>query len=439
MAKTGRKANHYVAQDGRSIEGLTRQTDGRWRIIGSTTKFSEPDEAMAIAKFRKLTGKDATLEIPVPIGDDSMNIEERIKAIGEADNIRMTTMYLPDDFDVQGPIIPAKIKSIESYIKVKETVFWNWLRDQLLTNSLYISQRVGIPQVANLKSPAVTKATPFSDLLDNYIREANVGEKTFYKVKKEFKRFMKIVGKTTDDLSVKSLATYRKSFKPSWSAQTSKTKIAYIKSVFSLAQKTGLIGSSVDDALLTLRAPSVTGGYTPSPMAKEDFRTLLDGSDDLWRAILLLSLNCCLYLQECSVVKWDDLDLEKKTFVTRRAKTKVIRAATLWDETIEAVKKMKTKTDYVFSSTHGTSYSAISLRMAFAELRKRVGVNENVKFNHIRDGAYTAAVQKKGVEEKFARVLAGHKATGLQDNYVMRNPEITRDACDAVYAAYLAQ
>jgi hypothetical protein len=54
----------------------------------------------------------------------------------------------------------------------------------------------------------------------------------------------------------------------------------------------------------------------------------------------------------------------------------------------------------------------------------------------IRDGAYTAACQAPGVEEKWARLLAGHRSHGLQDSYVMRNPAIVRPACEAVYAAY---
>jgi hypothetical protein len=59
-----------------------------------------------------------------------------------------------------------------------------------------------------------------------------------------------------------------------------------------------------------------------------------------------------------------------------------------------------------------------------------------VTWSHIRDGAYTAAAQAPGVDEKFARLLAGHKSAGLQDKYVLRNPQIVKPACDAVYSAY---
>jgi hypothetical protein len=54
----------------------------------------------------------------------------------------------------------------------------------------------------------------------------------------------------------------------------------------------------------------------------------------------------------------------------------------------------------------------------------------------IRDGGYSAACAASGVDEKFARLLAGHRSHGLQDNYVSRNPAIVKPACDAVYSVY---
>src|SRR5947207_13404999 len=52
----GRKQKPHRASNGDFINGLARDTDGRWRIIGTSTRFSEPDEAKAIARFRELTG-----------------------------------------------------------------------------------------------------------------------------------------------------------------------------------------------------------------------------------------------------------------------------------------------------------------------------------------------------------------------------------------------
>ena len=53
----------------------------------------------------------------------------------------------------------------------------------------------------------------------------------------------------------------------------------------------------------------------------------------------------------------------------------------------------------------------------------------------IRDGAYTAAVQKKGVQFEHARILAGHR-TGMSDHYIKRDPEMVADACRAIEERY---
>jgi hypothetical protein len=37
--KTGRKQRHHVAANGKTLEGLSKQPDGRWRVIGTATRF----------------------------------------------------------------------------------------------------------------------------------------------------------------------------------------------------------------------------------------------------------------------------------------------------------------------------------------------------------------------------------------------------------------
>jgi hypothetical protein len=56
--KIGRKQRHFEdPKSGNPVVGLSRMTDGRWRIIGTQTRFSEDDPARAIEKFYKLTGQ----------------------------------------------------------------------------------------------------------------------------------------------------------------------------------------------------------------------------------------------------------------------------------------------------------------------------------------------------------------------------------------------
>ena len=56
QATRGQPKKHYTSTSGDTIKGLSRGNDGRWRIIDTGYRFTEPNEAAAIAKFRKLTG-----------------------------------------------------------------------------------------------------------------------------------------------------------------------------------------------------------------------------------------------------------------------------------------------------------------------------------------------------------------------------------------------
>lgn len=50
----GRRHKPYVTSWGEAIDGLCRDSDGRWRIAGGTLRFSEADERKAIDRFRQI-------------------------------------------------------------------------------------------------------------------------------------------------------------------------------------------------------------------------------------------------------------------------------------------------------------------------------------------------------------------------------------------------
>lgn len=155
--------------------------------------------------------------------------------------------------------------------------------------------------------------------------------------------------------------------------------------------------------------------------------------------MLLLALNAALYMEDLCDLKWESIDLSAKTFVSRRKKRgRCLRVAVLWDETVEALRALKRRGEspYVFTSLHGTRYNKNTKINDFKDFREKVGVKD-VTFSHIRDGAYTAACEAPSVDDRYARLLAGHKAHGLKDKYVLRHPQIVRPATDAVYATYM--
>ena len=63
MAKVGRKHRGYLTDDrSTTVHGLQRDRDGRWRIVATGFRFTEPDESRAIDKFYELTGQTKPLE-----------------------------------------------------------------------------------------------------------------------------------------------------------------------------------------------------------------------------------------------------------------------------------------------------------------------------------------------------------------------------------------
>lgn len=59
-AKKGRPQSHHRTSSGEIIQGLSRLADGRWKVSGANpTKFTEPLEHRAIARFHEIIAKQA--------------------------------------------------------------------------------------------------------------------------------------------------------------------------------------------------------------------------------------------------------------------------------------------------------------------------------------------------------------------------------------------
>lgn len=142
-----------------------------------------------------------------------------------------------------------------------------------------------------------------------------------------------------------------------------------------------------------------------------------------------------MYAVDIARVRKSECDFAARTLVTDRDKTGVTRVAVLWDRTIEAIRRLpKTNHTHLFLSREGRPYDADGLRTAFRKLRDKAGVDESVKFNHIRDGAYTAAIEG-GADLTKAKMLAGHE-TGISDAYLKRKPSMVADAVAAIEKHY---
>ncbi len=177
----------------------------------------------------------------------------------------------------------------------------------------------------------------------------------------------------------------------------------------------------------------------PQPISVEDFHKLLDSANTRWRAMLLVALNLCYYPVDVRTLPKSAINFQTGVVILDRAKTgQTTRVGVLWRRTIEALLALQeaepNDSDYVFISQYRSPYSAHGFRNVFREIRNEAGL-ARVEFQHIRDGAYTAAIER-GATEEHAKILAGHEIQGMSDAYIKRRPRMVADACSAIRLQY---
>lgn len=420
MAKQGRRGRprkSYTTSWGEPVEGLARDTDGRWRIVETGYRYSEADERRAVARFRQLH-RPERVHVPATL---------ETTLVGQDDEGR---------FD--GPII------VRSQTLAQD--FWPWLREQLIAQPAYVAKMVGIPELANLRHlPLPKPAITIDQLVEAYEQQNPSTKQTKQRVIRTFRKLARFAeAKALEDLTQEILLAWRNEIEndPNLKSAATRQQIyGQIKTMISFGLKVGLDQTQIRAALdrcSVLWTAEPLPPVDPQPISRDDFHRLLAAADGVWRAWLLLALNLCMTAEDLCELRWKHFDLEAGTYAAVRVKTKrdrIPRAGVLWPETMAALSKIRRRSEYVFTSQRGTRYSKNSRVNLFADLRQKAGLPDSVKMTHIRDASYTIA-SRATTDERWARVLAGHRAPGLQDHYVLRSPEATREACEAVYKAF---
>jgi integrase len=474
----GRKYKSYQTSWDEIVPGLAHDVDGRWRIApgypNAGKKWKEPNEQAAVATAKMLLGIDrvATTTVAVSLGDLVPGLPGTTDALTDrhAEKLRevfnaLAPVGVEEEGEGQGfadvkgvmyqrrwgekmlkndPPSVANPSEVSVRLPVPDAILYPWIAHQLANNATELGKRVGIPDLeARLTGAAITgPALRLSEIIKNYKTHNKATDKAKREAVKPLERLMEHAdARTLAELTIGKLNAWKAHIEKTVPGPASRgAYYARVKSTIAFGLKTGMdpvqIRACLDRCKVLWTGESLPP-VNPQPIAKEAFHELLRAANGAWRAWLLCGLNCCLHIDEVCGLKWDELDLIAGTYKTIRNKTRrqrIPRAATLWPETITTLKAIPRKGPYVFTSGHGTRFNKNGRVKNFADLRTGAGLSAEITFDCIRDGAYTAACN--GAEERLARILAGHRSPGLQDNYVLRNPEIVRPACDAVYKAY---
>lgn len=421
--RRGRHSIPHRTAWGEEVLGLYRIPGSRhrWRIVATGQRFTEVDERRAVQRFRDWQAQHhpTNVNVPTKIAD---------KLVLDPASGLVTTI-------IQRTLTQGKD-------------FWPWLRKLLVDQPEYVARMTGLPEVAGLRHLNIPgEPLKLSALLDAYTIHNSAKPATKAATRRTWEHFVnQTAAVTLDDLTIERLLAYRATTEADpLSPRTRKFYYSKIKTVLAFGLKVGMDTGQIRRALdrcKVLWTAERTPAPKPAPISREDFHALLKATEtrpwQVWRPWLLLGLNLCMHIGEVCELTWDELNLDAGTYCSIRKKTeahRIPRAATLWPETLEALAVVRHKSPYVFTSQHGTKYGRSRRCNTFADFRKAAGVGDDVTFDCLRDGAYTAAMHG-APDERWARLLAGHRSPGLQDSYVLRNPEIVRPACDAVYKVY---
>ena len=418
-------------RDGTEVQGLTRRADGRWKVSATGQTFIEPDERLAIERFRNLTGAAkpsnlGTVRVHFDAEQALIDMCERTIAAGGA--LETKTAMAREDGRIVFAISDVTLSPAQ----------WAWLREQLITRREWVAKQVGVEQIAwlpELKRPAPSPT--LKELGELYVVKQGLSSNEASRSKLFWAEFRKAVGvETVRELTHEQVAAYEKVIQSGKYAPKSVLhRYRKVRTVLAHAIKRGRGVEDCRKALDITTMLEVRDAHPldPKPISVDDFWAIHaqaeESGDTTYAALMLTAANAAMYGGEVAALRWEELDLAKRELVTRRSKTGVSRVAVLWPETVRALNKVERRGDQVFNTAR-RSYVVNSVLKAWRKYRGGAGLRDELTFGQIRDASFTIACRAATLDQ--ARVLAGHRLPGATDFYVRRNPQFVADACAAI-------
>lgn len=399
--KTGRKQLPYQSPTtGKTIDGLSRMKDGRWRVIGTQTRFSEPDEQKAIERFLKMVNPNAD------------------KAGG----------WIGHEHEERGGVHFHSLAAL-----------WEHVATEIRTRPLWVAEQTGIEQIGYLDDLQKPESLPT-------FKEIEQVWETFYTktAKRRTLRAWEDFKTTTGVEGLKQITpeiciSYRDNvYARKYSPKNQSNRFTRIRRLFTFCRQREIAPNAlakVIDSLKRLTPDETSVSLDPKPIDPAVWKKLLAKSTGEVKAMILLMLNGTYYCAEVVRLKW--AEIKDGCIVTHRNKEgKCVRACVLWQETIDALAAIRKRGDFLFYAPTGKPLKTGGAELRFRTLRDNAEVPKTVTSSHLRDGAATAMAEAKVSERELAIVMG--QRSGISDHYVKRNPRVVVDACLAVYQRYFS-
>lgn len=343
-----------------------------------------------------------------------------------------------------------EIGQIETAIDVNDLSYWERVKKDLLERPMEVARMTGVEAVSRLQELVYSKPIRIGDLFKFYLERADKPVKT--KKRGDYTswwaEFLKTTGlkdsspiehinriavnKWYDWLSV---TRDKESYSPSWINHRIimlHVILTYNKRRIDNNQEIMRSFEIIKDVCRTA-APS---DPNPQPITVENFWKLYKAANEYWKMILLLGLSSGSYFKDLYDIEWKNISLTDGTLSMIRQKTNIGKCCVLFPELVEMLKAYRAKRrdtlPWLLLSNNKSRYGVLSMQSYFKRvLRPKAGVDDSVKFNHLRDAVKTYAEEAKCRSEDVALVM-GWKLSGVQDRYYKRNPENTRQVIESI-------
>jgi len=289
----------------------------------------------------------------------------------------------------------------------------------------------------------------FQEWLRN--NEGATSKATFAKYQQVARDFLKSLGARVDfplnALSPADVTTYRDRLMRKGLSAASVVNLLKVLSVaFDAAHREGIIPLNPVKAV---KRPSDEEKGQREAFTLEQLQALLSEADGDWKGCILFGFHTGLRLRDITSLKWENIDLEARTYSVRTAKTKKVHKAGLHSDVEHwlASRIRGVPHAYVFpdlASKRGGGASGLSKQ--FRRLMEKAGIKgrlmrrakgvegrnmSSLSFHSLRHTCATMQAAQ-GVPEELRMVHLGHSTKAAHRIYTHREVEQLRQIADAV-------
>lgn len=192
-------------------------------------------------------------------------------------------------------------------------------------------------------------ANTFLTSQERRLHAGELSERSFADYFRACQRIVEFFGKETRVQSLKAadFRSFRESWPKTWGLQMHSDLIARTKTVFAYALKNGLIDAQINfgsdfekpskQQMRRKRQQEIAERGTLE-FSAEQIRQLLQESNVVLKACILLGINCGFGNSDCASLTEKVVDLKTGWIDFPRPKTGIARRCRLWPETIESIK-----------------------------------------------------------------------------------------------------